>query len=395
MREVYIVAVARTAIGNLGGQFASLSAIDLGKAAIEGAIERSGLEPDAIEEVVMGNVLSANLGQAPARQAALAAGVPMSVPCTTINKVCSSGMKAIMMATQAIALGDRDIMVAGGMESMTNAPHYIPSGRSGIKYGNGKMLDAIVRDGLQDPYDGSMMGVCGEVCSEGLNISREDQDAYSWDSYSRAREAYDNGHFKDEIVPVMVPQRKKDPLRIEVDEEVGNSRISGLDSFSRLRPAFKKDGTVTAGNASKINDGAAAVVLMSGEKAEELGIKPMARILSSADAAQEPVWFTTTPSIAMPIALEKAGLSLDDIDAFEINEAFAVVALANMQKLDLDHAKVNQFGGAVSLGHPIGMSGARILITLMSVLKHKGGKLGLAGICNGGGGASAMCIELL
>lgn len=389
------MSVARTPIGNLGGALSKFSAVDLGKIAIKGAIERAGISNEQIDEVYMGNVLQANVGQAPARQAALAAGIPQGTPCTTINKVCSSGMKAIMMAAQSIALGDNEIMVAGGMESMTNVPHYIPSGRSGIKYGNGQILDGIVRDGLQDPYDGDMMGMCGEICSKGKNIGRKEQDDYAFESYMRARKAYENGYFKDEIVEVSVPQRKKDPIIVNQDEEVGNSRITTREGLDRLRPAFDKEGTITAANASKINDGAAAIVMMSKEKAEALGLKPIAKIISYADAAQEPAWFTTAPSLAMPKALKKAGLSMDEIDAFEINEAFSVVALANMQELNLDHSKVNQFGGAVSMGHPVGVSGCRIVITLLSVLKHTSGKRGMAGICNGGGGASALVVEMV
>ncbi len=395
MKEVYIVSVARTPIGNLGGVLSKLSAHQLGTIAIKGAIEKAGIKTEQVQEVIMGNVLTANVGQAPARQAALAAGVPNSVPCTTINKVCSSGMKAMMMAAQSIALGDNEIMVAGGMESMSNTPHYLPKGRTGLRYGNGQILDGIVRDGLQDPYDGSMMGNCGEVCASGKNISRAEQDDYAYESYVRARAAYDKGYFNDEIVPVSIPQRKGDPVVISRDEEVDNKRIASREGMDRLRPAFDKEGTITAANASKINDGAAAVVMMSKEKAEELGVKPIARILSYADAAQEPVWFTTTPSLAMPKAVKKAGLNMDDIDAFEINEAFSVVALANIKELGLDAAKVNMYGGAVSMGHPIGVSGCRIVITLLSVLKNEGGKLGLAGICNGGGGASAMLVELV
>lgn len=395
MKEVYIVSVARTPIGNLGGVLSSLTAIDLGSKAIKAAVERAGISADAVNEVFMGNVLQANVGQAPARQAAIAAGLPMNVPCTTINKVCASGMKAMILAAQSIMLGDNDIVVAGGMESMSQAPHYIPSGRTGIKYGNGQMIDAIVRDGLQDPYDGSMMGSCGEVCAEGDNISKDEQDAYAFESYTRARKATENGWFDGEIVPIEIPQRKKSPIVITTDEELGNNRIQTLDNMKSLRAVFKKDGTVTAGNASKINDGAAAVVLMSKEKAEALGVKAIAKIVSYADAAQEPVWFTTTPALAMPKAVKKAGLAMEDIDAFEINEAFSVVALANTKRLGLDPAKVNVFGGAVSMGHPIGVSGCRIVVTLLSVLQQTGGKRGLAGICNGGGGASAMLVELV
>ena len=393
MKEVYIMGVARTPIGNLGGILSTVSVVELGKTAVKGAIKRAGIEANQVQEVFIGNVLTANVGQAPARQAALAAGIPYSVPCTTVNKVCSSGMKAIMFGAQSIALGDNDIVVAGGMESMSNTPHYLPKGRTGLRYGNGVILDGIVRDGLQDPYDGSMMGNCGEVCAREKNISREAQDAYAFESYSRARTAYEKGYFDGELVPVEVPQRKGDPLVIQRDEEVDNKRITTVEGLAKLRPAFDKAGTITAANASKINDGAAAVVLMSKEKAEELGLTPLARIISYADAAQEPLWFTMTPSLAMPRALEKAGLTIEDIDAFEINEAFSVVALANMEALELDPSKVNCFGGAVALGHPIGASGARILITLLSALTHTNGRRGLAGICNGGGGASAMLIE--
>jgi len=395
MKEVYIMSVSRTPIGNLGGVLATMTAEKLGAIAIKSAIERAGIQADQVEEVMMGNVLTANVGQAPARQAALGAGISMSTPCTTINKVCSSGMKAMMLAAQSIALGDNDIMIAGGMESMSNTPHYIPKARTGYRYGNASILDGIVRDGLQDPYDGSMMGSCGEVCASGKNISRSEQDDFAFESYKRAREAYDKGYFNDEITPVEIPQRKGDPVVVNRDEEVDNKRITNREGLDKLRPAFDKEGTITAANASKINDGAAAVVLMSGEKAEELGLKPLARIVSYADAAQEPVWFTTTPALAMPKALDKAGLELSDMDAFEINEAFSVVTIANAKELGLDMAKVNVFGGAVSMGHPIGVSGCRIVITLLSVLKHKGGKKGLAGICNGGGGASAMVVELM
>lgn len=395
MKEVYIVSVARTPIGNLGGVLSSVNVVDLGKTAISGAIERAGIDANLIEEVYMGCVLTANTGQAPAKQAALAAGVPNTVPCTTINKVCSSGMKAMMLGAQSIMLGDNDIVVTGGMESMSNAPHYIPTGRTGLRYGNGQMIDAIVRDGLQDPYNGDMMGVCGEVCAEGKNITKEEQDAYAFASYQRARAAYENGWLNDEIVPVSVPRRRKDPIIVSRDEEVDNSRITDLASVQKGRAVFKKDGTVSAINASKINDGAAAVVLMSKEKAEELGVKPIAKIRSFADAAQEPVWFTTAPALAMPKAATKAGVAIEDIDLFEINEAFSVVALANMKELNLDHEKVNVFGGAVAMGHPIGVSGCRIVITLLSALKQKGGKVGLAGICNGGGGASSMVVEMV
>lgn len=395
MKEVYIVSVARTPIGNLGGVLSSVSAIDLGKTAITGAIERAGIEPTAINEVFMGCVLTANTGQAPAKQVSLASGIPDTVPATTINKVCASGMKAMMLAAQSIMLGDNDVVVAGGMENMSQAPHYIPSGRTGIRYGNGQMVDAIVRDGLQDPYNGDMMGVCGEICAEGYDITKDDQDAYALASYERARKAYEQGLFDKEIVSVSVPQRRKDPIVVTRDEEVDNGRITDMASVQKGRAVFKKGGTVSAINASKINDGAAAVVLMSKEKAEELGVQPIAKIRSFADAAQEPIWFTTTPSKAMPKAAKKAGVDIKDVDLFEINEAFSSVAIANMKILELDHEKVNVLGGAVAMGHPIGVSGCRIVITLLTALQNKGGKLGLAGICNGGGGASAMLVELV
>lgn len=392
MKEVFIVSMARTPIGSFGGALSSLSVVDLGAHVIKSAIERAGIEANTVGEVYMGNVLQANVGQAPARQAALKAGLPHSVPCTTVNKVCASGMKAIMFGVQAIRLGDQDIIVAGGMESMSNTPYYTPNGRWGSKYGNQTLVDGIVRDGLQDPYDGSMMGVCGEVCADGYKFSREDQDNYAIASYQRAAEATEKGYFADEIAPVQIPQRRGEPVMVSEDEDF---RKVKYEKIPTLRPAFKKDGTVTAANASNINDGAAAVVLMSGEKMKELGLKPLAKVLSYADAAQEPVWFTTTPSKALPKAIDKANLSIGDIHYFEINEAFAVVALANMKELNLSHEQVNVFGGGVSIGHPIGCSGARIMCTLISVLKHKEGKIGAAGICNGGGGASAMVIELM
>ncbi|MEO1436441.1 MAG: acetyl-CoA C-acyltransferase [Bacteroidota bacterium] len=395
MREAYILSIARTPVGNLAGSLGSLNAVELGKIAIQAALERAGISGDQVDEVFMGNVLQANVGQAPAKQAALAAGIPDTVPCTTVNKVCSSGMKSIMFGVQSILLGDNDIVVAGGMESMTQTPHYLPTGRKGIKYGDGSIVDGIKRDGLQDPYDQSMMGNCAEVCARDKNISREAQDEYAYHSYMRARDAYEKGLFANEIVPVSIPQRKGDPIVVDRDDEVFNKRVTDLDGFKRLRPAFEKDGTVTAANASTINDGGAAVVLISGEKAEALGLKPIAKVLSYADASQEPVWFTTSPSLAMPKAMKKAGLNTEDFDAFEINEAFSVVALANMEALGLEHAKVNQFGGGVSIGHPIGVSGTRIIVTLISVLQATNGKRGLAGICNGGGGASAMAIELV
>lgn len=390
MNEVYIVSMARTPIGSFGGSIASLPVVDLGRTVIKEAVKRAGIEANQVEEVFMGNVLTANAGQAPARQAALAADIPVNVPCTTINKVCASGMKAIMFGVQSIRLGDNDVVVAGGMESMSQAPFYTTKGRWGMKYGNQTLVDAIVRDGLQDPYKGSMMGNVGELCASKYSFSREDQDAYAVESYKRATAAYEKGYFAEELVTVEVPQRRKAPLLVTEDEEYKKIIYSKVP---KLRPAFDKNGTITAVNASKINDGAAAVVLMSKQKVEELGIQPLAKVLSYADAAQEPDWFTTTPAKAVPKALAKAGLTKEEVDFFEINEAFSVVALANMKDMDLDHSKVNVFGGAVSLGHPIGVSGARIVCTLLSVLKHKGGKIGAAGICNGGGGASAMVIE--
>ena len=391
MNEVYIVSMARTAIGSFNGTLAPLSAVQMGAAAIKEAVQRAGIDPNTVNEVFMGNVLQANNGQAPARQAALAAGLPVSVACTTINKVCASGMKAIMLATQSIMLGDNDIVVAGGMESMSNAPYYLTNNRWGARYGNGELIDAIVRDGLQDPYKGYMMGNAGEICAEKYQFSRQDQDAYATQSYKRAAEAYQNNYFADELMSIEVPS-KKGPINFAADEEYKNII---WDKVPTLKPAFKKDGTITAVNASKINDGAAALVLMSKQKADELGIKPIARIAGYADAAQEPEWFTTTPAKAIPRAVSKAGWTLADVDKFEINEAFSVVALANIKEMNLDHEKVNVLGGAVALGHPVGVSGARIICTLISALKHKGGTRGAAGICNGGGGASAMAIELM
>lgn len=391
MKDVFIVSMARTPIGAFGGSLASLTATQMGAHAIKEAVSRAGIDADKVQEVFMGNVLQANNGQAPSRIAALNAGLSKETPCTTVNKVCASGMKALMLATQSIRLGDQDIVVAGGMESMTNAPYYIPKARSGYRYGNAEIIDGIVRDGLQDPYKGYMMGNVGELCAKKYNFSREDQDAYAIKSYERAKEAYDNGWFNDELAPVEIPQRKGDPVVVSDDDEYKKIR---MDKVATVRPAFEKDGTITAINASKINDGAAAMVLMSGKMVEELGLKPLAKVLSYADAANEPEWFTTAPAKAIPKALSKAGKTKDDIDFFEINEAFSVVSLANIKELDLDDEKVNVFGGAVSLGHPIGVSGARIVQTLISVLKNKGGQVGCAGICNGGGGASAMVIEL-
>ncbi|MCB0502483.1 MAG: acetyl-CoA C-acyltransferase [Bacteroidetes bacterium] len=390
MNEVYIVSVARTPIGSFNGKISTVDVLDLGKTAIEAALKRANINGDQVDEVFMGNVLTANVGQAPAKQVALKSGISPNTPCTTVNKVCASGLKAVMLAAQSIRLGDADIVVAGGMESMSNSPFYLPKQRTGIKYGNGEIIDAIVRDGLQDPYKGYMMGNTAEICAKKYNFSREEQDAYAISSYKRAEEAYSKGYFEDELVAVEVPQRRGESIIVKEDEEFRNILY---DKVPTLRPAFEKDGTVTAVNASKINDGAAALVLASKAKVDELGLQPIAKIVGYADASQEPDWFTTTPAKAIPKALAKANLSVSDVDFFEINEAFSVVALANMKDLEVSHDKVNAFGGAVSLGHPIGASGARILATLTSVLKHKNGKIGVAGICNGGGGASAVVIE--
>jgi acetyl-CoA C-acetyltransferase len=390
MREVYIVSVARTPIGSFGGSLVSVPATQLGKTAIKAAVERSGIKPADVQEVYMGNVLSANLGQAPAKQATLGAGIPNTVPCTTVNKVCASGMKAIMLGAQSIMLGDNDIVVAGGMESMSNTPYYLDKTRWGNRLGDGKLIDGMVKDGLWDPYQDYHMGNAGELCAKECGYNREDQDNYAIESYKRAAEAHDKGWFKDEIVPVEVPQRRGEPLIISDDEEY---KKVNFDKIPKLRPAFQKEGTVTAANASKLNDGAAAVVLMSKEKMEEMGLKPVAKIRGFADASGAPEWFTTAPSKAIPKALHKAGVEISEIDAFEINEAFSVVSLVNKDELKTTEDKLNVFGGAVALGHPLGCSGARIVITLISVLNQKDGKLGCAGICNGGGGASAIVIE--
>jgi acetyl-CoA C-acetyltransferase len=389
MQEVFIVSMARTPIGSLSGVLGGVNVIELGKTVVKAAMERAGVNGDQVDEVYLGNVLQANVGQAPAQQVSIAAGINTKTPCTTINKVCASGMKAIMLGAQSIMLGDNHVVVVGGMESMSNAPHYLPSGRAGIRYGNGEILDAIMRDGLQDPYKKYMMGNAGEVCAKHYSFSREEQDNYAIASYKRAQEAYANGYFKDEIVPVVIATRKGD-VSITEDEEYKKFDEAKV---SALKPAFEKEGTITAINASKINDGASAMVLMSGEKVKELGVKPLAKIVSFADASQDPEWFTTTPSKAIPKALKKANINIEDVDFFEINEAFSVVALANMKEMNIAHEKINVFGGAVALGHPIGSSGCRIVATLISVLNNKGGKIGAAGICNGGGGASAIVVE--
>lgn len=390
-KKVVIVSAARTPIGSFMGSLSSLSASSLGSTAIKGALDQIDLDPKAVDEVLMGNVVQAGVGQAPARQAALGAGIPDSVPCTTVNKVCASGMKAVMQAAQAIALGDADIVVAGGMESMSNIPHYVHM-RIAHKFGPKTMEDGMQKDGLVDAYDKQAMGVCADACAVEYDFSREDQDAFAIQSYERSAAAWAAGKFDDEVVPVSVPQRRGEPIIVSQDEEFKNVK---MEKIPALRPAFTKEGTVTAANASTINDGAGAMVLMSAEKAAELGLQPIAVIRSYADAAQEPKWFTTAPAKALPKALAKAGVSQEEIDYFEFNEAFSVVGLANMKILGLDDSKVNVHGGAVSLGHPLGCSGVRILITLLGVLKHNNGTLGAAAICNGGGGASAMVLERL
>jgi acetyl-CoA C-acetyltransferase len=390
MKEVYIIAAVRTPIGSFGGSLRDLSATKLGAAAIKGALNKAGIQPGQVQDVLMGCVIQANTGQAPARQAAKFAGLPNEVNCTTVNKVCASGMKAIAQAAQSILLGDADTVIAGGMESMSNVPFYIDSMRWGNKYGNSNLIDGLARDGLTDVYDGKAMGNAAELCAKECGISREAQDVFAIESYKRSQAAWNEGRFANEIVPVEIPQRKGEPILFAKDEEPFNVKF---DKIASLNPAFQKDGTVTAANASTMNDGAAALVLMSREKAEMLGLKPIAKILSYADAEQAPEWFTTTPSIAVPKAVAKAGLKMEDIAYWELNEAFAVVGIENSRRMKLDPAKVNVNGGAVSLGHPLGCSGARIIVTLINVLKQNKAKYGAAGICNGGGGASAMVIE--
>ncbi|HIA35399.1 MAG TPA: acetyl-CoA C-acyltransferase [Flavobacteriales bacterium] len=390
MREVVIISAVRTPMGSFGGCLASLSATQLGAAAIKEAVSRAGISAESVQEVFMGNVLQAGEGQAPARQAAIFAGLSNNVPCTTVNKVCASGMKSITLAAQTIQCGDNDIVIAGGMESMSNVPYYLPKARTGYRLGDGLVLDGLVLDGLTDVYNKYHMGNAAELCASECNISREDQDKFAIQSYERSANSWENGKFKEEVVPVEVPQRRGDPILVDEDEEYTNVKI---DKIPQLKPVFQKDGTVTAANASTINDGAAALVLMSREKATELGLKPLASIKGYADAAKAPEWFTTAPSEALPKAVEKAGLSLNDIEYFELNEAFSVVGLVNVREMKLDPEKVNVNGGAVSLGHPLGCSGARIVVTLISVLSQNDAKLGAAGICNGGGGASAIVIE--
>ncbi|MFL5729170.1 MAG: acetyl-CoA C-acyltransferase [Cytophagaceae bacterium] len=390
MKEVYIVSAVRTPIGSFGGSLASITAPQLGASAIKGALKKAGLDAKEVQEVYMGNVLTANIGQAPARQAAIFAGLPYEVPCTTINKVCASGSKAIMLAAQSIMLGINEVVVAGGMESMSNVPYYLDKARNGYKLGHGQLTDGLIKDGLWDVYNDFHMGNAAELTAKEMKISREMQDEFAIQSYKKSAAASQSGMFKDEIVGVEIPQRGAETLLVSEDEEF---KKVNFDKVPTLKPVFQKDGTVTAANASSLNDGASALILMSKEKAEKLGIKPLARILGFADAEQKPEWFTTTPSLAIPKALKNAGIKESQVDFYEINEAFAVVSIANNMKLNLDPAKVNVFGGAVSLGHPIGCSGARIVTTLTNVLNKKNGKIGVTGICNGGGGASAIVIE--
>jgi acetyl-CoA C-acetyltransferase len=392
MKEVVIVEAKRSPIGAFGGSLASFTAPELGSMAILEVIKKAGIKPDDVQEVVMGNVLSAGVGQAPARQAALKAGLSEKTPATTVNKVCASGMKAIMIAMDQIALGQNDIMIAGGMESMSNVPYYLPKQRWGAKYGNTEVVDGIVHDGLWDVYNKFLMGNAAEICAKECNISREEQDEFAIRSYKRAIEATEKGWFKDEMIEVKITDRKGNVTKVDTDEELGKVNF---DKIPSLRPVFDKEGTVTAANASSLNDGAAAVLLMSADKAKELGLNPIAKLRSHGSAAKAPEWFTTAPADAIPVALKRAGLQVSDIDLFEINEAFSVVSIANNQILELDPEKVDIHGGAVSLGHPIGTSGARIVVTLLNALRRTGQSLGCAGICNGGGGASALVVEMI
>jgi acetyl-CoA C-acetyltransferase len=389
--DVYIVSAARTPMGSFLGSLSSVPATKLGSTAIQGALKMAGLDPKEIEEVYMGNVLQAGMGQAPARQAALGAGLSESVPCTTINKVCASGMKAIALARATIVMGDAEIVIAGGMENMSQVPHYLDA-RKGSKFGDIKMRDGMLADGLTDVYNKTHMGNCAELCAKENNITREDQDSFAVTSYKRSAYAWENGAYQSEVVPVEIPQRKGDPIVFSEDEEYKNVK---MDKISTLRPAFDKEGTVTAANASTLNDGASAVILASEEAVNRLGLIPIAKIIGCADAAHDPKWFTTAPSLALPVALDRAGISIEDVDLWELNEAFAVVGIVNNQKLGLNPEKVNVNGGAVSLGHPLGSSGCRIVVTLAHALKARGLKYGAAGICNGGGGASALVIEAL
>ncbi len=390
MKTVYIVSTARTPIGSFNGALATLSATQLGAHAIKSAIQKANIQPELVQEVYMGNVISANLGQAPATQAMIGSGIPSTVPSTTVNKVCASGSKAIMLAAQSIMMGINDVVVAGGMESMSNIPYYLDKARNGYRLGHGQIIDGLVKDGLWDVYKDFHMGSAAEICAREYKFSREDQDNFAIESYTRAKVAVEGGKFVSEITPIAVPVRGKDPILVSIDEDYNKINF---DKLRTLKPAFEKDGTITAANASNINDGATALVLMSEEKVKELGLKPIAKILAFADAAQAPEWFTTTPSLAIPKALKWAGIDIKDVDFFELNEAFAVVGLVNNKILGLNDKKVNVYGGAVALGHPIGNSGARIVSTLTSVLKQEGGRYGVTAICNGGGGASAIVIE--
>tara|TARA_B110000116_G_scaffold2192_1_gene1939 strand:+ start:383 stop:1561 length:1179 start_codon:yes stop_codon:yes gene_type:complete len=392
MKEVVIVSAVRTPMGSFSGIFSSVSATKLGAYAIKGAIEKAGINKEIIDEVFMGNVLQANLGQAPARQAAIEAGLSNKVPCTTINKVCSSGMKAIMIGAQSIMCGDNDIVVVGGMENMSLVPHYLQNSRKGQKLGDMKLTDGLVKDGLTDVYNNKHMGLCAETCATDMNFSREEQDLFAINSYRKSTKAWEEDRFKDEIISVEIPQRKGENIIITEDEEYKKVK---LDKIPNLRPVFSKEGTITAANASTINDGASALILMNMDKAIELDLNPIAKIISYADAAHEPEWFTTAPSQAIPKALKKANIQKSDVDFFELNEAFSVVGLANIKLLDINADIVNVNGGAVSLGHPLGSSGSRIVVTLINILKQRNGKIGVAGICNGGGGASAIVIEII
>ncbi|MEI6508265.1 MAG: acetyl-CoA C-acyltransferase [Bacteroidota bacterium] len=390
MKEVFIVSVARTPIGAFGGSLSSLSATQLGSIAIKSALQKANISPESVNEVYMGNVLQAGIGQAPVTQAMLGAGIPNTVPSTTVNKVCASGSKAIMLGAQSIMMGINDVVVAGGMESMSNVPYYLDKARNGYRLGHGQIIDGLVKDGLWDVYKDFHMGNAAEICAREYKITRDDQDNFAIESYTRAAKAYEKNAFADEITPVEIPVRGKDPIIVSKDEEY--TKVN-FDKLKTLKSAFEKDGTITAANASKLNDGASALVLMSGEKVKELGLTPLAQIIGFADAAQAPEWFTTTPAIAIEKAIKMAGVELKDVDFFELNEAFSVVGLVNMQILKLDPKKVNVYGGAVALGHPLGSSGSRIVATLTTVLKNENGKIGVTGICNGGGGASAIVIK--
>lgn len=390
MKEVYIISAVRTPIGSFGGSLASVSAVTLGAAAVKGALQKAALEPKHVQELLMGNVIAAGLGQAPATQVANAAGLGFEIPCTLVNKVCASGMKAVMLGAQSIMLGQNDVVVAGGMESMSNIPYYLTKARYGYKYGNGEIIDGLTFDGLTDVYNHCAMGVCADNTAKEMNISRQEQDDYAVNSYKRSAESWKSGKFREEVIPVEITDRKGNVNLVSEDEEYKNVNFEKIPG---LKPVFTKEGTVTAANASTINDGASAIILMSKEKADALGLKPLAKIRGFADAAQDPMWFTTTPSIAIPKAMKHAGVDKTDVDFYEINEAFAAVAIANNMKLDLDPSKVNVHGGAVALGHPLGASGARIMATLINVLKQQNGTIGVAGICNGGGGASAIVLE--